>query len=47
MKLKNSHYYIKDYFMIQFPQRPWTLREFVNDVLSESDDITYFQFIKK
>lgn len=38
---------LKHYFMIQFPQRPGTLREFVNDVLSESDDITYFQFIKK
>jgi threonine dehydratase len=38
---------LKHYFMIQFPQRPGTLREFVNNVLSESDDITYFQFIKK
>lgn len=38
---------LKHYFMIQFPQRPGTLREFVNEVLSESDDITYFQFIKK
>lgn len=38
---------LKHYFMIQFPQRPGALREFVNDVLSESDDITYFQFIKK
>ena len=38
---------LKHYFMVQFPQRPGALREFVNDVLSESDDITYFQFIKK
>jgi len=38
---------LKHYFMIQFPQRPGALREFVNDVLNESDDITYFQFIKK
>jgi threonine dehydratase len=38
---------LKHYFMIQFPQRPGALREFVNEVLSESDDITYFQFIKK
>lgn len=38
---------LKHYFMIQFPQRPGALREFVSDVLSESDDITYFQFIKK
>jgi threonine dehydratase len=38
---------LKHYFMINFPQRPGALREFVNEVLSESDDITYFQFIKK
>lgn len=38
---------LKHYFMIQFPQRPGALREFVNEVMSESDDITYFQFIKK
>ena len=38
---------LKHYFMIQFPQRPGALREFVNEVLNESDDITYFQFIKK
>jgi threonine dehydratase len=38
---------LKHYFMIHFPQRPGALREFVNEVLSESDDITYFQFIKK
>ena len=30
---------LKHYFMIQFPQRPGALREFVNEVLSESDDI--------
>jgi threonine dehydratase len=38
---------LKHYFMIHFPQRPGALREFVNEILSESDDITYFQFIKK
>jgi threonine dehydratase len=38
---------LKHYFMIQFPQRPGALKEFVNFVLSDSDDITYFQFIKK
>ncbi len=38
---------LKHYFMIQLPQRPGALREFVNEVLNESDDITYFQFIKK
>ena len=35
------------YFMIQFPQRPGALKEFVNDVLGMEDDITYFQFAKK
>lgn len=38
---------LKHYFMIQFPQRPGALKEFVNNVLGETDDITYFQFIKK
>jgi len=38
---------LKHYFMIQFPQRPGALKEFVNNVLSETDDISYFQFIKK
>jgi len=35
------------YFMIQFPQRPGALKEFVNYILGEDDDITYFQFAKK
>jgi len=35
------------YFMIQFPQRPGALKEFVNHILGEDDDITYFQFAKK
>jgi threonine dehydratase len=38
---------LKHYFMIQFPQRPGALKEFVNNVLGDADDITYFQFIKK
>lgn len=38
---------LKHYFMIEFPQRPGALREFVNEVLGERDDITYFQFSKK
>lgn len=38
---------LKHYFMIQFPQRPGALREFLNEVLSPGDDITYFQFAKK
>lgn len=35
------------YFMIQFPQRPGALKEFVSDILGPDDDITYFQFAKK
>jgi len=35
------------YFMIQFPQRPGALKEFVNHILGDEDDITYFQFAKK
>ncbi|OCB78093.1 threonine ammonia-lyase IlvA [Flavobacterium crassostreae] len=35
------------YFMIQFPQRPGALKEFVSDILGPDDDITYFQFTRK
>jgi threonine dehydratase len=35
------------YFMIQFPQRPGALKQFVNTILGDDDDITYFQFAKK
>lgn len=38
---------LKHYFIIQFPQRPGALKAFVNQVLGEDDDISYFQFIKK
>ncbi|GAW90493.1 threonine dehydratase [Flavobacterium psychrophilum] len=38
---------LKHYFIINFPQRPGALKEFVNEVLSPNDDITYFQFSKK
>lgn len=38
---------LKHYFIINFPQRPGALKVFVNCVLGENDDITYFQFTKK
>ncbi|HLV14310.1 MAG TPA: threonine ammonia-lyase IlvA [Xanthomarina sp.] len=38
---------LKHYFLLQFPQRPGALKEFVNEVLGPDDDITYFQFSKK
>ena len=38
---------LKHYFLIQFPQRPGALKEFVNDILGNDDDITYFQYKQK
>ncbi|NQO57186.1 threonine ammonia-lyase IlvA [Streptococcus suis] len=37
---------IKHYFVVNFPQRPGALREFVNDILGPNDDITRFEYIK-
>lgn len=36
-----------NYFVINFPQRPGALREFLNDVLGPDDDITLFEYTKK
>ncbi|WP_035678553.1 threonine ammonia-lyase IlvA [Flavobacterium limnosediminis] len=38
---------LKHYFVVNFPQRPGALKEFVNKVLGDNDDITYFQFSQK
>jgi threonine dehydratase len=38
---------LKHYFIITFAQRPGALREFLNEVLGPTDDISYFQFDKK
>ena len=38
---------LKHYFLIQFPQRPGALKDFVTKVIGQDDDITYFQFSKK
>lgn len=38
---------LKHYFIINFPQRPGALREFVSDVLGAGDDITRFEYMKK
>ncbi|MDX1902754.1 MAG: threonine ammonia-lyase IlvA [Thermonemataceae bacterium] len=38
---------LKHYFIINFPQRPAALKEFLNNILGPDDDITYFQFSKK
>ncbi len=38
---------LKHYFIIRFPQRAGALKEFVNDVLGEHDDISHFEYQKK
>lgn len=38
---------VKHYFVVNFPQRPGALREFVNDILGPQDDITRFEYIKR
>lgn len=38
---------LKHYFVVNFPQRPGALKEFVSDVLGAEDDITYFEYTKK
>ncbi len=38
---------LKHYFLINFTQRPGALKEFVNDVLGPTDDITRFEYMQK
>jgi len=38
---------LKHYFLVEFPQEPGALRGFLDDVLSESEDITLFEYVKK
>ena len=38
---------LKHYFIIRFPQRAGALRDFLNNVLGPSDDITHFEYTKK
>ena len=38
---------LKHYFVIRFPQRAGALRDFLNDVLGPTDDITHFEYTKK
>lgn len=38
---------LKHYFLLNLPQRPGALKEFVNEVLGPNDDIAYFQYSKK
>lgn len=38
---------LKHYFLVNFAQRPGALKDFVNNVLSENEDIVLFEYIKK
>lgn len=38
---------LKHYFVVNFPQRPGALKEFVSEVLGPDDDITRFEYTKK
>lgn len=38
---------MKQYFVVNFPQRPGALLEFVSEVLSPGDDIAKFEYTKK
>jgi len=37
---------LKHYFIVDFPQRPGALKEFVGEVLGPNDDITRFEYTK-
>lgn len=37
----------KHYFIVEFPQEPGALRQFLDDVLGEEDDITLFEYVKR
>lgn len=41
------HAKLKHYFIVRFPQRAGALKDFVNDILGPTDDITFFEFSKK
>ncbi|MFN0048690.1 MAG: threonine ammonia-lyase IlvA [Cytophagales bacterium] len=38
---------LKEYFIVNFPQRPGALRSFLDDVLGANDDIVRFEYLKK
>ena len=38
---------LKHYFIIRFAQRAGAMKEFLNDVLSPTDDIVFFEYSKK
>jgi threonine dehydratase len=42
-----QHEGLKHYFLISFAQRPGALKEFVNNILGPTDDITRFEYMQK
>ena len=38
---------LKHYFLVNFAQRPGALKQFVNDILGPTDDITRFEYMQK
>lgn len=38
---------LKHYFIVRFPQRAGALKEFVQNILGPTDDITFFEYSKK
>lgn len=38
---------LKHYFMVRFPQRAGALKEFVAEVLGPTDDIVFFEYVKR
>ncbi|MDP3893790.1 threonine ammonia-lyase IlvA [Nocardioides sp.] len=41
------HEGLRHYFLVTFPQEPGALRHFLDDVLTDSDDIVVFEYVKK
>ncbi|MEO9324150.1 threonine ammonia-lyase IlvA [Nocardioides sp. C4-1] len=41
------HAGLRHYFLVEFPQEPGALREFLDDVLGPEDDIVLFEYIKR
>ncbi|HMU48075.1 MAG TPA: threonine ammonia-lyase [Chitinophagaceae bacterium] len=42
-----QHEGLKHYFLVNFAQRPGALKEFVNNILGPTDDITRFEYMQK
>ncbi len=41
------HQGLKHYFLVDFPQRPGALRQFLDECLGPTDDIVLFEYVKK